>query len=509
MCKKLMFLISFVAQLGLVNVASAIDWIGTGSFCEPSKWDGGVVPGPDDEAWIDCDQGGGDIVIDCDVEVDELRGPAIEADCNQTMDIVSGTVLADNWRAAMEGDGVGIVNFSGGSVTSDGEMRVNDDAKFRAYFNMSGTSILVCNYRVRSGDSGGNDNQTHWSFTDDAIVSVDHYLRIGDDGGGSFTLSGNASLNIGYNLYFVCRESSVTVDVSGGEAWVANEFRLGNPGQAAGKAASTCNMTMTGGTINARRVRMGWEPYPDFSSDVDMSGGLIVCREDLQIGENTTVSLTGGEIRIDSSDSLEIDSGGNLDICGGTLKIKGNVAADVAALVCDGSGRLTGCGTAPGVVIEYDGTYTVVTGTTEGIDPDKAFCPDPANGAVEVQSVVTEVVLCWEPGASVGTRGRHLVYFGTDPAAVLAAGPGDPENVCVNRADVLCCNVGNLPLWTQHCWRVDEFNEDGSTTTGDLWCFTTGCAAIPGDTNMDCLVNFEDYACVAGTFGDEQFWPEE
>ncbi len=39
--------------------------------------------------------------------------------------------------------------------------------------------------------------------------------------------------------------------------------------------------------------------------------------------------------------------------------------------------------------------------------------------------------------------------------------------------------------------------------------FTTGCAIVPADTNHDCLVNFEDFACMADSWQQEQFWPEE
>ena len=235
MCKKLTFLISLVALLGLVNVAPAeIVWIGAGSFCDPANWDGGVVPGPGQEAWIDCDQGGGDIVIDCDVEVGNLRGPAIEADCNQTMEIVSGNIVCESWRAAMEGSKTCIIDMCHGTFYSAGEVRWNDDAADVAYINIHCDFVFTCDNRVRSGDSGG---MTHITITEDAVVNVAGYMRIGDDGGGSFTASGNAQVNVGEDLYFVGREMSVTVDVSGNcEIYVGSRFGLGNPGQLGGTA---------------------------------------------------------------------------------------------------------------------------------------------------------------------------------------------------------------------------------------------------------------------------------
>jgi hypothetical protein len=519
MCKKLMFLISFVALLGLVNVASAIDWICSEpncSFCDPTAWDGGVVPGPGDEARIECDSGQGDIVIDCDFTVNRLHGPSYESNCDQTMFIVSGTGLCtDRWRAAMEGDGVGTVDWTGGTITSVGEMRCNDDAKYRAYFNMSGTSTLIVTHRIRSGDSGGNDNQTHWSFMGDSIVAVDNYLRVGDDGGGSINAGGNASVNIGYNMYIVTRELSAEMNFSGDcEVWVDSDLTVGNPGQSAYKAPTTADMTMTGGTVSARRVRLGWEPGApaDFSCTVDISGGLLIAREDLQVGEKTTVTISGGEVRVEDEDTLEIDAGGSIDICGdGALKVRGNVVNELAEMVCDGSGRITGCGGAPGVVIEFDGTYTVLTGNPD-FDPKQAYCPSPADGATRIQAVNTDVVLCWAAGDSVGRSGRHFVYFGSDCEAVAAAEPGDPEYITFLRADVLCYNVSENPalpltLWECYCWRIDEFNADSSITRGNVWMFCTGCEDIPGDCNRDCLLNFEDYAETVDDYGEVIYWP--
>jgi hypothetical protein len=101
------------------------------------------------------------------------------------------------------------------------------------------------------------------------------------------------------------------------------------------------------------------------------------------------------------------------------------------------------------------------------------------------------------------------VYFGTDFNDVNDADVGDPIiYLGVWPSSGTCVNVGNLPLWQTFYWRVDEFNEDATITRGDVWRFTTGCELIPGDINLDCLVNFEDYAELAATFGEEEFWPE-
>ena len=66
-----------------------------------------------------------------------------------------------------------------------------------------------------------------------------------------------------------------------------------------------------------------------------------------------------------------------------------------------------------------------------------------------------------------------------------------------------------LELWKTYYWRIDEIGiAPCPLGVGNVWTFTTGCAAIVGDLNMDCLVNFLDYAELAATFGEEEMWPE-
>jgi hypothetical protein len=277
---------------------------------------------------------------------------------------------------------------------------------------------------------------------------------------------------------------------------------------------------MTSGTVNVETIYLS--EYSCVDVNVNMEGGLLIARKELIVGDgdgDVIVSITGGEIRVESGDTLSIDDNGSIDVCGGTLKVKGNKVAELASIVCDGSGRLTGCGGAPGVVIEYDGVYTIVTGTTE-FDADKAYCPVPGNGADKIPSVLTEVVLEWSEGECIGTRGRNQVFFGNDCEAVAAAEVGDPCWIGTARSGQPTMNlnlivdpcdpngfIAPLPLWECFCWRVDTFCEAGNTVRGDLWSFCTGCEDIPGDCNRDCLINFYDYAATVDDFGETVLWP--
>jgi hypothetical protein len=343
------------------------------------------------------------------------------------------------------------------------------------------------------------------------------YFRLGDDGGGDITISGG-SLNVDGQIRWICRENTQIITVTGGEQWCSDTYEIG--GSTGGKDSATyCLMNMSGGIINADEVDVGGG-YEDTTLNVD--GGLFVCRNRFRIrkpaNDTTIVNLTGGVIEVGGN--LEIAAGTSMDIgapealggpvgsAGGTLILDGNKLALIGAL--RDAGTLTGCGSARGLVADYNISNpgkTTVTATCD-FDPCQAWAPNPADGAAEVRSVITEVTLSWTEGDCIGARGRNAVFFGTDCAAVEAATTADPEFIQYNRAGSNSYLVGNLPLWTLHCWRIDEYNENATVTKGKVWSFTTGCAAIDGDINMDCLVNFLDYAELAASFGEEEFWPE-
>ena len=137
--------------------------------------------------------------------------------------------------------------------------------------------------------------------------------------------------------------------------------------------------------------------------------------------------------------------------------------------------------------------------------------PSPSDGQVEVGSSMSEVVLCWESGSDIGSRGRHAVYFGSDANCVANAELNDPDCwISTQRDWLLCVNIGNLPLWETFYWRVDELNSDTTICKGKVWSFTTGCELAVSDMNIDCVVNFKDYAELMAEWLDEvPFWPVE
>jgi hypothetical protein len=87
--------------------------------------------------------------------------------------------------------------------------------------------------------------------------------------------------------------------------------------------------------------------------------------------------------------------------------------------------------------------------------------PYPDSGATDVD---LDVVLGWKAGREAVT---HNVYVGTDPNALILAGP-----VTEPAFDTVSLD---LALSQTYHWRVDEVNDAETTTTwqGDIWNFTT------------------------------------
>jgi hypothetical protein len=152
---------------------------------------------------------------------------------------------------------------------------------------------------------------------------------------------------------------------------------------------------------------------------------------------------------------------------------------------------------------------------------EKAWKPDPEDGETAVGAETCDMILRWNEGNCLHTQGRNFVYFSDDcdcvrnqPTAPLPTWNWFPPLGCflgevypnfTGRAEK---NVGMLPLWTRYCWRIDQACQTGPVARGEVWTFTTGCELIGGDANLDCLVNFLDYAALASTWMDEQFFPD-
>jgi hypothetical protein len=159
MCKKLMFLISFVALLGLVNILSAADeWDGGGAtrdWCDGDNWDDGTAPGPDDDAELK--------VVDPNVGWASplIEGPGCAPDFGLliwdlgssdsiTLDIVNADV---RFKEGYEsGNGLMTVNISGTSNVDSWDGRIRWGNHGHGVLNMSAPATLHINGDLRGGD---------------------------------------------------------------------------------------------------------------------------------------------------------------------------------------------------------------------------------------------------------------------------------------------------------------------------------------------------------------------
>ncbi|MCP4260708.1 MAG: LamG domain-containing protein [Planctomycetes bacterium] len=105
-----------------------------------------------------------------------------------------------------------------------------------------------------------------------------------------------------------------------------------------------------------------------------------------------------------------------------------------------------------------------------GIPPKTAYNPDPADGA---EAVAVNDKLSWTPG--FGAK-LHTVYFGESFNEVDSATGGLPQGT----TDF---TPGTLKMAKTYYWRIDEFDVI-ETHKGDLWSFTTeGAVGILSPAN--------------------------
>jgi len=119
-------------------------------------------------------------------------------------------------------------------------------------------------------------------------------------------------------------------------------------------------------------------------------------------------------------------------------------------------------------------------------DLSLAWDPIPGNGATI--DIVQASALTWQPGEKAS---QHDVYLGADRAVVDAADASDATGVYRGRqSGTSYMPVPALEWDQQYFWRVDEINNDGTTTKGFVWSFTL----------VDFLIvdNFESYTNEVG-----------
>ena len=554
MCKKLMFLISLVALLSLANGTYGDDFVwdgegANGNACDLANWEFNP-PGVDpvspptsgDDCKTECKIADADsrktieIGPGCDIVCKRWYAPTRdgEAGADQTFNMTGGSLTVyDRWRAVDGGPSRrGDINISGDAlinVISDDEKCTRwaaDDPDsaigLDAYVTIGGFAQVNIQPTIRAGAGdlyGGYANIVHEG---ESTVNITEHYRPCDEGTADVTLRGDAELNVGTapawahtnasdwgHMMFNSKlgDSSLTVQDTA-QLWCRNRLSLG--GFDVGVMRDV-DLTMTGGTINTGALDLA--TGINCTSTADISSGLVVVRGTLTAARSdgtsiATINLSGdAEVQCNS---LSLQRGATFPYNGATMDIsddaqlilEGNVLTAVFAL--RDAGKLTACGGAQSpLMASYDGGSDKTTVWADcSIAGCAAWDPTPLNTATEVDQTLG--LLEWRMGQGMGNMDFHYIFLSDDEACVTDAdcGVGGSAEACSRGWERGDPNHDisdlSLDLWTTYYWRVDEFVT--SCCLGYVWNFTTGCALVTADINMDCLVNFEDYALVASTW---------
>jgi hypothetical protein len=124
---------------------------------------------------------------------------------------------------------------------------------------------------------------------------------------------------------------------------------------------------------------------------------------------------------------------------------------------------------------EFDGAATYKGDVWSFTMPGAVGNPQPANRATDVGMNAT---LSWTPADSAAS---HELYFGTDQGAVRNADTGSPEYQGSTTLGDESYDPGLLEADAAYYWRVDEVDDQGNTSKGLIWSFTTGRFLVVDD----------------------------
>jgi hypothetical protein len=388
MCEKVSYLISFILVLVLAGGASAdtFQWDNGGDgplWSVPENWNPDGLPGSDDEAQI--------ILADANCVIDS----SVDAEC-ATVSVGIGDA------------GNCYLDMTGGTLTSDGHIRVGDPGDSNGVFTMTGGTV-----------STGNTGRLWVGYNGTGIFIMT---------GGQITVSDKIECgkNVGATGYIYVHGGILNLEGQG-----SDDFEIGKYG--------TGIVTITGGEINVTdQIKLA---QTSGSARLYLYGGIINAsnlRSSDQISGEAFMDIKKGMLVLDGNDVPTV----NEYIANGCL-----VAYDGIGIV--------------DVNYTVDPNQTTVTGRMP--DPELAWDPNPRTKT----TVERDLALSWKPGIYAVS---HDVYFGTDVNNVNDANnAADAWPEFKGNQDPCSFDPGLLELGQTYYWRIDEVNDNNWAPPGSPW----------------------------------------
>ncbi len=547
MCKKLMFLISFVSVLVLAGSVFAGDdymWDGNSPYSslwvDPLNWEPLGGPGPDDTAELEPGFSGVEPVVLVDNSVDGIKGPRRDENGDMTLEIVSGWLqIGDKWELVDGSDsGTSIINiglgigFGDPCVTIGGgfEAFTDEDAGGEVYLNIGGNSYVLCDgdFKVFTDDKE-MPGYFEMNIGDTATVDVKE-MRFGDDttlSESQLTVSGSATLNV-FDGELRHSDSDVMriLITDNAYVYINDTFRGADGDNGSDETHITGNAHVVANhgwesqdgttlwTVDGNALVEVYDNDMYYRNGVLNIGGTatVLVEKDLQLNEKTmvfnmydcgphvvceglglpsdndsdfaTFNLHGGLIEIGENGLYHDNDDWLLDICEcGVMVIDGDVVDEIWEGVDDG--KITICGYYQGCGSQAD----LMVDYDDGEDKTTVWVEVDPNRAYN-----PDPICCTDPEAEpvpqevclswdAGATAEEHFVFLHTNIDKLTT-PGDMSALVAITEETEYCTEP-LILGATYYWRVDEVWDCG-TATGQLWCFVvTSCVSFDDMESYD------------------------
>ena len=485
MCRRLVFLVSFVLVFGvvLVSVSSAVNPTYRFKMNETEGYIAGDSSGSDNDGefisnsdpnWVTSGRFGGAMSFGEDAHEDQVEIPTNYGVASLPgMEPNEGTITMWIYRTrdalSEKGD-----CFIFGTRDADGN-------RIQLYL---GTNHWLC--------LGFGDN--HLKYTDLCFIALDtwyhvalvwketapsgsgsgkYWLYVGDSGGGCGDYDDVKTVSAGN--YTGLSDLSSTANIANNGDSTRSDRIEGFRGRIDEVGIWDCNILAE----DVNQVYMNGVPQPTFSWATEPSP----CRGDYDVSLTKVLSWTPGTgdpchdvyLGTDFNDVNEAERNDRRGVLVSIRQAASSYTPSPAlAIGAKCSWRIDEINPGPNTVRDRGKTwrFTADDGCASNPEPDDDDDPDSSD------RVSTDVLLKWKPGSFVKGTGGHDVYLDIGGLA-----PNEPDvntstyttgNAYVGTVDVNEYRCSNLILGRLYWWRIDQNNVSLlPTSKGDTWAFET------------------------------------